>query len=464
MLVIFLISHLSIFCQTIGVYEFTGIGTCPNPYTLVTTQPQNASFSLYSSTGVNCSSTNDVYNNSSWNTSNVINLNEYNEFSLVPDSCYSLTITGFTFSHRVSNINTIPIWYLRSSIDNFSSDLGSGTSSTSISSSTINLPSNFTNLSSLTFRLYLTSVYASSTTWRNDNVSVSGTINSIIPQLFYADLDADTFGNPDSTILACSIPLGFVENDLDCNDTNSQIHPYTIWYQDADLDNYGNENEQYIGCDPPFSYVLNSNDCDDQNELITIASNLFYQDNDNDGYGNSDISLVACNSPLGYVSNGADCDDSNAVISFATQIYYLDEDGDGYGNEVLSQTSCSQPNGYVSNQLDCDDTDQFVFPNASDVFGNSVDENCDGVDGCLGINEEDILSSIILIYPNPSNGVFTIISSQNSIIKLRDIQGKEIAERTNSPQIDFSNFSDGIYLIEITTDKGSYNKMITINH
>lgn len=449
----------------LGIYEFTGTGACPNPYTSVTNQPENAIFSEYASIGVNCSPTNDVYNNSSWNTGDVINLSEYNEFSIIPDSCYDLTITSFTFSHRVSNINSIPTWYLRSSVDNFSSDLGSGTSSTTISPSTINLPSDFTNLNCITFRLYLTSANASSTTWRNDNVSVSGTINSVMPQLFYADLDGDSFGSLNSTILACEIPIGFVGNDFDCNDTDSQIHPYTVWYQDSDLDNYGNANEQFIGCEPPSDYVLNSNDCDDQNELITIANVFYYQDNDNDGFGNSEISMIACNSPSGYVSNSEDCDDSDPIISIATQIYYLDEDGDGYGSGALFQTSCVQPNGYVSNQLDCDDTDQFIFPNASDIFGNSVDENCDGTDGYLDISEETPSLPLIQIYPNPSKGIFTIILDQVQYadITLKEMQGKEITRRTYSQQMDFSNCKDGIYLIEISTDKGVFIKLITIN-
>lgn len=419
MLIIFLIGHSVIYGQIIGIYEFTGTGACPNPYTSVTNQPENAVFSEYTSNGVNCSSTNDVYNNSSWNTSNVINLNEYNEFSIIPDSCYSLTITSFTFSHRVSNINTVPAWYLRSSVDNFSSDLGSGTSGTTISASTINLPSDFTNLNGITFRLYLTSVYASSTTWRNDNVSVFGTVNSVIPQLFYADLDEDSFGSLNSTVLACEIPIGFVGNDFDCNDTDSQIHPYTVWYQDSDLDNYGDANEQFIGCAPPSNYVLNS----------------------------------------------SDCDDSDPFISIATQIYYLDEDSDGYGSGALFQTSCSQPNGYVSNQLDCDDTDHFIFPSAIDIFGNNVDENCDGTDGYLEIFEETPSLSSIQIYPNPSIGIFTITLDQiqNADITLKDLQGKEIARRTYSQQMDFSIFNDGVYLVEIKIDNRIYNKMITIN-
>lgn len=45
------------------------------------------------------------------------------------------------------------------------------------------------------------------------------------PQTFYADLDADGFGNPSSTVLSCDQPAGFVSNALDCNDNNINVRP-----------------------------------------------------------------------------------------------------------------------------------------------------------------------------------------------------------------------------------------------
>ncbi|MBK8567551.1 MAG: choice-of-anchor D domain-containing protein [Saprospiraceae bacterium] len=42
---------------------------------------------------------------------------------------------------------------------------------------------------------------------------------------WYADADADGFGNPAVSQTACNQPTGFVANDDDCNDANSQINP-----------------------------------------------------------------------------------------------------------------------------------------------------------------------------------------------------------------------------------------------
>lgn len=42
---------------------------------------------------------------------------------------------------------------------------------------------------------------------------------------YYADTDNDGYGNAQSTIQACQVPVGFVNNTLDCNDDNPNINP-----------------------------------------------------------------------------------------------------------------------------------------------------------------------------------------------------------------------------------------------
>ncbi len=43
--------------------------------------------------------------------------------------------------------------------------------------------------------------------------------------LYYADVDADGYGNPGVTQLSCSLPAGYVINALDCNDANNAVRP-----------------------------------------------------------------------------------------------------------------------------------------------------------------------------------------------------------------------------------------------
>uniref|UniRef100_UPI0012F7E402 T9SS type A sorting domain-containing protein n=1 Tax=Psychroserpens burtonensis TaxID=49278 RepID=UPI0012F7E402 len=42
---------------------------------------------------------------------------------------------------------------------------------------------------------------------------------------YYADTDNDGFGDPANSIIACSLPTGFVIDNTDCDDTNNSTYP-----------------------------------------------------------------------------------------------------------------------------------------------------------------------------------------------------------------------------------------------
>lgn len=43
--------------------------------------------------------------------------------------------------------------------------------------------------------------------------------------IWYADLDGDGYGNPESLVNSCAIPSGYVQNAEDCNDASSVVYP-----------------------------------------------------------------------------------------------------------------------------------------------------------------------------------------------------------------------------------------------
>jgi hypothetical protein len=195
--------------------------------------------------------------------------------------------------------------------------------------------------------------------------------------VWYADVDEDTYGNPESTLTQCDQPSGYVGNDLDCDDTTDLVSP-----DDAEI------------CDDGIDQ-----DC---NELIDDAegSQMWYADVDIDGYGDPATLRYSCEASLvGYVLDNQDCNDAVYDISPAAfeacgdgidndcdgEIdtdavdvpWYADSDGDGYGDAATTQTDCAPPDGYVGNSEDCDDGNAQMNPGVEEICNNGMDDNCD---------------------------------------------------------------------------------------
>lgn len=107
--------------------------------------------------------------------------------------------------------------------------------------------------------------------------------------VFYADNDFDGYGDPNNSVTACVAPPGYVDNALDCDDSNYYIQPgmyetcngvddncnglidegYTsLWYLDADGDGYGDPEQVKESCLQPDGYVWNNLDCNDSEPYI----------------------------------------------------------------------------------------------------------------------------------------------------------------------------------------------------
>jgi hypothetical protein len=273
---------------------------------------------------------------------------------------------------------------------------------------------------------------------------------------FFADQDGDAFGDPANTIEAdcIAILVGYVGNDLDCDDSNANINPDGVeicngiddncnggeidefvtntYYQDADGDGYGDPNFVLYECNLPFGFSENMDDCDDN--MVT------YVDGDGDGFGS------AVMEPCG-VANNLDCNDNTAAIQDST-IYYADIDEDGYGNPEDYIVACNLPTGYVPEGTDCNDLDLDIHPGAIDAVGNGIDENCDGQDG-VGVLE--VNTAQIQIYPNPSSD-FLMISNVTHPKNWAAYNafGQCIAQgmwRQPTTRLDISWWSPGIYLL-----------------
>lgn len=110
---------------------------------------------------------------------------------------------------------------------------------------------------------------------------------------WYRDADNDGYGNPKTRKQATVKPAGYVNNNLDCNDSNKSINPSA-------------------------KEVCDSNNIDENcNGQKNEGCTLCYVDNDKDGYGakNSVTKYFAGACPVKYAPNKTDCNDSNNAIN-----------------------------------------------------------------------------------------------------------------------------------------------------
>lgn len=117
--------------------------------------------------------------------------------------------------------------------------------------------------------------------------------------------------------------------------------------------------------------------------IVVNTNTTYYADADNDGFGDASVSVQTClGTPEGYVTNNTDCAPADAT-KWRTGLFYTDADGDGFNNGFPQMTVCyglTTPLGYTAVNIgtDCDDNNLLVNPEASEILGNGMDDNCDG--------------------------------------------------------------------------------------
>ena len=249
---------------------------------------------------------------------------------------------------------------------------------------------------------------------------------------WYADADADGYGDAATAALACDAPEGFLGNDTDCDDTNGAVNPAadeicdgldddcdgdvddddadvdlttaSTWYFDGDGDDYGDTTMATLSCDAAPGYVAANADCDDTDAAFHPGA---------DESDCTDPSDYNCDGSVAYDDEDADgspacvdCDDTNpAVAPWAVEVcngidddcdgltddadsdvdpatgspWYYDADGDDFGDATMATISCDAAPGYVADDTDCDDLDAAFHPGADEFdCTDPNDYNCDG--------------------------------------------------------------------------------------
>jgi len=207
-------------------------------------------------------------------------------------------------------------------------------------------------------------IYMGSTTgvawYQTDSVVGDGTLSQFGSEVQADDLDADAY--PELIVAAVSSGVqvfggsssGFSGSaDHTLSSTPAYTNPGYDISAGHDVDNDG-YNDLFVG----------------GHEFAALYRG--YRDDDGDGIGSAD-----------------DCDDNDASIGGPSLTGYPDTDGDGYGDAAGEVLVCAYSSAYVSDDTDCDDADATVHPTATEGVGDSIDQDCDGVETCYVDADDD---------------------------------------------------------------------------
>ena len=213
----------------------------------------------------------------------------------------------------------------------------------------------------------------------------------------YADVDKDSYGDPNAFRNACTPDADWIERADDCDDRNDRINPEvpetcdgidndcdgtiddgapeTPWHRDDDGDGFGTAADVVLSCAPPAGHVPNATDCNDHDDAIFPgATDTPYDGVDADCARDDDYDVDG-DSFLHPASGSAvpDCDDADAsVFPTAPERWY-----DGLDQDCDPTTEWDQDGDGFPLDADCDDNNPLRRPGAPETWYDGIDQDCD---------------------------------------------------------------------------------------
>ena len=307
-----------------------------------------------------------------------------------------------------------------------------------------------------------------------------------------------------------SIALTMSANDVTCfGDTDGTgssvptngVSPYTYTWDDPST-----QTTQAVSGLAPGTYTVNVVDnlgCVGIETIIIGEPNEFLVDlsgNDvicfSDSTGDATVTTIDGVSPFTFLWDDYAAQTTSTASNLPAGTYMLTAtDNNGCiatgtidlfeGNEIIVTGVASDDNGTSNGAIDLTVSGGlapyiFSWDNAAiteDISGLAAgfytvtvtDDN-----GCPKVVTFEVKSSAGLgslseigfsIYPNPSNGEFTINGFDDYEIAIHDLSGKVIysAKVNNTAEIDLNNLSDGLYMLRIIKDGNSYLSKLILN-
>ncbi len=309
----------------------------------------------------------------------------------------------------------------------------------------------------------------------SDEVSLTVT-GSCTPQTWYADIDADGFGNPANTLESCSAPEGYVSNANDCDDTDPKIGELKTWYLDNDGDGYGNPEILQEACTLPPGYVIDNKDCVDTDNTIfpgAIDDTVDGKDQNCDGtdgpvtscIGSDNLLVSEICSTNTYVTweitNTGSC-----KVEGRWELRKNSSTGDSAGTFILTAGGTIQFNSGV---VDKGKTQIVVYWPNNDGLEVSTSLNASGIE-CTGVATMTMDQDLI-VAPNPiseegiglyftpiENKSVISVSVYNSGGNLMISESFEIMAGTDHLvfAVDHSYWVEGVYILNVILNNKTY--------
>ena len=265
---------------------------------------------------------------------------------------------------------------------------------------------------------------------QDDNCSGSDNDEDALAcQPFYFDSDGDGWGVEGDTRCLCTGEGAYSAlNPGDCNDSMAAVHPAATeqcatpfddncdgdlnasggtgcfnYFKDVDGDGFGTSQTQCL-CVPTGDFkALQPGDCKDSDPSVfpgavegcdgvdNDCNDGIDEDCDSDKDGYCDSTMPYLPSTLACLAGPGDCNDLNPTIhpNVPEKCNGIDDncvdgidegcddDGDGFCDADLAVFG--NPDVCLHGPGDCDDIDPNVNPNAVEVCGNALDDDCSGI-------------------------------------------------------------------------------------
>jgi iduronate 2-sulfatase len=321
------------------------------------------------------------------------------------------------------------------------------------------------------------------------------------PQTFYADNDGDGYGNPLTSIQACSVPAGFVADNRDCSDNNAAVHPNAVEICNGIDDNCNGETDEggvcngapiitasgptsnlcpgtsvTLTCSPSSSYLW-STGATTQSIAVTVAGSYKVTANGITS-ASTDVSFLACGSPTSLVTSniasttvtlkwGAVSCAARYLVRYR-KLHTTTWTNVNVTTNTANITGLTRATTYQWQvQTIC-----VVKPKNASAFakvatfttGAALTASSNITDVSVKTDDQDWN---VLVYPNPAKNSATlrILGSVTGVsVRISDIAGKLLwqTENTTSTQINMTleKLSSGIYLITVTD--GKHTKVVKL--